>query len=83
MEIPSNIANKQKAVETPGNTQALQVIAGTWHWPPQHPWHQRHPFKICRSYGQPPTTKQFLRHFLRGIFPALLGAIQRIVSAAI
>ncbi|KAL0402281.1 UNVERIFIED_CONTAM: hypothetical protein Slati_4258000 [Sesamum latifolium] len=29
MENPSNVANKQKAIETSGNTQALQVTAGT------------------------------------------------------
>ncbi|KAL0417286.1 UNVERIFIED_CONTAM: hypothetical protein Slati_3560500 [Sesamum latifolium] len=28
MEIPSNPANKQNAVETSGNTQALQVVTG-------------------------------------------------------
>ncbi|KAL0413072.1 UNVERIFIED_CONTAM: hypothetical protein Sradi_1508900 [Sesamum radiatum] len=28
MEIPSNTANKQNAVETFGNTQALQVVTG-------------------------------------------------------
>ncbi|KAL0458649.1 UNVERIFIED_CONTAM: hypothetical protein Slati_0492100 [Sesamum latifolium] len=29
MEIPSNTANKQKAVETLGKPQALQVVVGT------------------------------------------------------
>ncbi|KAL0455024.1 UNVERIFIED_CONTAM: hypothetical protein Slati_0841600 [Sesamum latifolium] len=28
MEISSNLANKQNAVETSGNTQALQVVTG-------------------------------------------------------
>ncbi|KAL0312116.1 UNVERIFIED_CONTAM: hypothetical protein Sradi_5610900 [Sesamum radiatum] len=28
MEIPSNPTNKQNAVETSGNTQALQVVTG-------------------------------------------------------
>ncbi|KAL0355524.1 UNVERIFIED_CONTAM: hypothetical protein Sradi_3999300 [Sesamum radiatum] len=29
MKIPSNVANKQKAVEAAESTQALQVVAGT------------------------------------------------------
>ncbi|KAL0409393.1 UNVERIFIED_CONTAM: hypothetical protein Sradi_1873700 [Sesamum radiatum] len=28
MDVPSNTANKQKTVETSGNTQALQVVTG-------------------------------------------------------
>ncbi|KAL0434299.1 UNVERIFIED_CONTAM: hypothetical protein Slati_2764200 [Sesamum latifolium] len=31
MENPSNPANKQKAVKTSGNTQALQVVTGMPH----------------------------------------------------
>ncbi|KAL0413471.1 UNVERIFIED_CONTAM: hypothetical protein Sradi_1548800 [Sesamum radiatum] len=29
MESPNNTANKQNAIETPSNTQALQVTIGT------------------------------------------------------
>ncbi|KAL0457880.1 UNVERIFIED_CONTAM: hypothetical protein Slati_0415200 [Sesamum latifolium] len=50
MEIPSNTADKQRAVETPDNPQALQVVAGMSVTPatgglPQHPWHQHHPLQ--------------------------------------
>ncbi|KAL0415883.1 UNVERIFIED_CONTAM: hypothetical protein Slati_3420200 [Sesamum latifolium] len=65
MEVLSNTANKQKAVEIPGNTQAASCcrdVPTSDHWRirPRTPGTSYTPFKICRSCSRPPTTQHFL-----------------------
>ncbi|KAL0408343.1 UNVERIFIED_CONTAM: hypothetical protein Sradi_1768700 [Sesamum radiatum] len=84
MENPSNTNNKQKAIETSGNIQALQVAIGTSLTAarrgsvPTPP-----PPGVVGPVTDPPRRSTSSNTSTDELSLAILGAIQRIVSAAI
>ncbi|KAL0444478.1 UNVERIFIED_CONTAM: hypothetical protein Slati_2170500 [Sesamum latifolium] len=87
MENPGNTANKHKAPETSGSAQALQVVTGM---PPTPTLAgstlatlvQTAP-RVVASVADPPRHSTSSDTSMEEISPALLGAIQQIVSIAI
>ncbi|KAL0378698.1 UNVERIFIED_CONTAM: hypothetical protein Sradi_3175300 [Sesamum radiatum] len=89
MEIPSNPANKQNAVETSDNTQALLEVTAM---PPTLVSGEPTPVALAPTPPPPgvvgPVTDPLRRSTssdtsMKELSPALLGAMQLIVSAAI
>ncbi|KAL0413441.1 UNVERIFIED_CONTAM: hypothetical protein Sradi_1545800 [Sesamum radiatum] len=89
MEIPSNPANKQNAVETSGNTQALQVVTGM---PPTSASGGSTPAASAPRISSPgvvglvvdpPRRSTSSNTSMEELSPALLGAIHQVVSAVI
>ncbi|KAL0411188.1 UNVERIFIED_CONTAM: hypothetical protein Slati_3708500 [Sesamum latifolium] len=84
MENPTNTANKQKAIETSDHTQALQVATGTSLTTtrggsvPTPP-----PPGAVGPVTYPPRRSTSSDTSTDELSPAMLGAIQRIISAAI
>ncbi|KAL0440574.1 UNVERIFIED_CONTAM: hypothetical protein Slati_2540400 [Sesamum latifolium] len=89
MENPNNPANKQKAVETPGNKQGLQVVNGMPSTPasggsiPAILAQTPPPPRVVGPVADPPRRSTSLDTFTEELSPALLGTIQQIISAAI
>ncbi|KAL0391450.1 UNVERIFIED_CONTAM: hypothetical protein Slati_4530100 [Sesamum latifolium] len=89
MENPSNPANKQKIVKTSDNTQALQVVTGM---PPTSADGGSAPATLAQTpsppmvadpIADPSRRSTSLDTSMEELSPALLGAVQQIVSAAI
>ncbi|KAL0317481.1 UNVERIFIED_CONTAM: hypothetical protein Sangu_2162400 [Sesamum angustifolium] len=88
MENPTNIADKQKILEAPSNTQALQVITGASLTPagggstpipvPVPP-----PPRAIGPVADPPKCSTSSNTSTDELSPTMLGATQRIVSAVI
>ncbi|KAL0416352.1 UNVERIFIED_CONTAM: hypothetical protein Slati_3467100 [Sesamum latifolium] len=87
MENPNHPSDKQKAVATPSDTQTLQVVTGT---PPvlagstpvtltQAP----PPPRVVGPVADPPRRSTSSDTSTKELSPALLGAIQQIVTAAL
>ncbi|KAL0456596.1 UNVERIFIED_CONTAM: hypothetical protein Slati_0998800 [Sesamum latifolium] len=89
MENPTNVADKQKIPDTSGNIQALQVIIGvspapTVTEPPTATLTQATPLpRAVGPMADPPRHSTSSDTSAEKISPALLEAIQQIVSAAI
>ncbi|KAL0402492.1 UNVERIFIED_CONTAM: Pro-Pol polyprotein [Sesamum latifolium] len=89
MENPNHPSDKQKVVVTPSGTQALQVVTGMPPTPvlagstpvtlPQAP----PPPRVAEPVADPPRRSTSSDTSMEEISPALLGAIQQIVSVAI
>ncbi|KAL0405723.1 UNVERIFIED_CONTAM: hypothetical protein Slati_3886200 [Sesamum latifolium] len=89
MENPNHPVDKQKALATTTGTQALQVIAGT---PPAPTLAESTPVTLAQAppparvmgpLADPPRRSMSLDTFTEELSPALLGAIQQIVAAAL
>ncbi|KAL0430965.1 UNVERIFIED_CONTAM: hypothetical protein Sradi_0722500 [Sesamum radiatum] len=79
-------SNKQKAVTLPSGTQALQVIAGTPSTPVlagSTPAQAPHPPRVMGPVADPPRRSMSSDTSTEELSPALLGAIQQIVAAAL
>ncbi|KAL0451675.1 UNVERIFIED_CONTAM: hypothetical protein Slati_1145600 [Sesamum latifolium] len=86
MENPNNTTNKQKTIETPSNTQALQVTTGTSLTPTgggSTPVPVPPPPRALDPVANPPRCSTSSDISMDELSPAMLGVIQRIVSAAI
>ncbi|KAL0367202.1 UNVERIFIED_CONTAM: hypothetical protein Sradi_3610300 [Sesamum radiatum] len=86
MQNPNNTTNKQKSIETPCNTQALQVAIGT-SLPStgggSAPVPVPPPPRVIGPVPDPPRCNTSSDTSMDEISLAILGAVQRIVSATI
>ncbi|KAL0420857.1 UNVERIFIED_CONTAM: hypothetical protein Slati_3108600 [Sesamum latifolium] len=86
MDNPNNTPNKQKAIETPSNTQALQVNTETSLTPVgggSTPTPVPPPPRALGPVADPPRRSTSSDTSMDKLSSMMLGAIQRIVSAAI
>ncbi|KAL0448739.1 UNVERIFIED_CONTAM: hypothetical protein Slati_1430300 [Sesamum latifolium] len=84
MENPNNTPNKQKTIETPSNIQALQVTTGTTLTPAGRGSSQvPPPPRAIGPIADAPRHSTSSNTSKDELSPAMLGVIQRIVSATI